>query len=385
MKKTSIYILILFLAACSSSPDSGDIPESLEAKKKFLSAKKKELKELKAQITKVSKPIAKLDPPKEKLAKPVATQVLKSKEFKRFINVQAKVTAEDIVNASSDMGGRLLSLKVKEGQYVKKGQLIATTDMVNLENQIAELKTSLSLATTVYERQKRLWDQNIGSELQFLEAQTNKERLEKSLQTIQNQANKKNVYAPISGIVDKKYLSQGEIASPGMPIVQILNTGKIKVVADLQESMLQSIKIGDMVDVHYPALDKTIKSKITLVGRSIDPSNRTFKVEIATNSMGGRLKPNLLAEVKFNDLTQSNAVVIPVETIQEDVKGNKFVFKAKAEGQRKIAEKTYIEVGESSEDGAIILIGLEEGDELITTGALSLTHNDPITISETVN
>ena len=385
MKKIFIYILLASLAACSPKTDNSTIPEDLEGKKQFLSAKKKELKELKTQIDKVSKQIAKLDPPKEKPAKPVATQILKSKEFKRFVEVPANIVAEDIVNASSDMGGRLLGVNVKEGQYVKKGQLIATTDMSNLENQIAELKTSLSLATTVFERQKRLWDQNIGSELQFLEAETNKERLEKSLQTIQTQANKKNVYAPISGIVDKKYLSQGEIASPGMPIVQILNTGKIKVVADLQESMLQSIKMGDMVDVYYPALDKTIKSKITLVGRSIDPSNRTFKVEIATNSMGGQLKPNLMAEVRFNDLTQSNAVVIPVETIQEDVKGNKFVFKAKASGNKKIAEKTYIEVGESSEDGAIILIGLEEGDELITTGALNLTHNDPITISETAN
>lgn len=385
MKYLLTALLIFGIFACKPASDPNVIPEDLEGKRSFLTKKKKELKELQASIAQVSKEIDRLDPPKEKEALQVRTQKLEAREFKRYVDVQAQIVAEDVVNASSEIGGRIMSLSVREGSYVNKGQVIATTDMSTVETQIAEIKTSLNLATTVYEKQKRLWDQKIGSEMQFLEAKTNKERLEKSLVTIKSQINKKNVYAPISGIVDKEFLSQGETAGPGMPIVQILNTSNIKVVADLQESMLGSVKRGDMVDVYFPSLDKTIKKKISMIGRTIDPANRTFKIEINTGSMKGQLKPNLLAQVKFNDLSQKNAVLIPINVVQEDVGGNKFVFVTKKEGNKLRAEKRLIELGESNGDEAIVIIGLEVDDTLITSGGMSLSDNDlinPITTTE---
>ena len=383
--KTTKYLfsilIILFVFACKPSADEAIIPDDLAGKKEILSAKKKALKSLQKEIDLLKKDIDILEPPKEKAAAQVVTQRLQSREFKRYIEVQARVVADEVANASSETGGRILSMKVREGAYVKKGQLIASIDMSTTEGQIDEIQTALDLATTVFEKRKRLWDQNIGSEIQFLEAKNNKERLEKSLTTINSQLNKKNVYAPVSGIVDKKYLSQGEMASPGMPIVQILNTSKIKVVADLQESLLGRIKVGDQLEVYYPSLEKTVKKAVSMIGRSIDPANRTFQVEVATNSMNGQLKPNLMAQIRLNDLTESGAIIIPIDAVQEDIGGNKFVYKVADKDGKKIASKTLIELGESSEEGVMVIIGLKEGDELITDGSMRLSANDPIQIA----
>ncbi len=378
-----LLFLSLILASSNSCKKPAGIPEDLDGKRKYLVTKKKELKELQAHINEVNNEILKLDPPKEKAPVQVETLLLKAKEFNRYIDVQAQVMADDIVNVSSDIGGRIMSLNVQEGNYVNRGQLIATTDMSTLETQIAEINTSLSLATTVFERQERLWKQNIGSELQFLEAKNSKERLEKSLSTLNSQIAKKNVYAPISGIVDKEFLSQGETAGPGMPIVQILNSSKLKVVADLQESMLSSVKKGDKVEVYLPSLDKTINSSISMIGRTIDPTNRTFKIEINTGSMGGQLKPNLMATVKFNDLTQKNSILIPIDAIQEDVRGNKFVFVTKKDGNKIRAEKRLIEISESNGSEVVVIIGLDENDKLVTAGGMNLSENDLITPIET--
>jgi len=269
-----------------------------------------------------------------------------------------------------------LSVNVSEGQYVKRGQLIATTDMVTLEKQISEIQTSLALAKTVYERQQRLWDQNIGSEMQYLEAKANKERLEKSLETLNSQVSKKYVYAPISGYVDKEFLKQGEMASPGMPIVQILNTSKIKVEAELQESLLGKIKSGEYVDVIFPALEDTVKSRVTMIGRTIDPANRTFKIEVGMDSRRGKLKPNLLAEIMINDYVQKDALTIPINCIQEEVSGKKYVYRAVDVDGKTLAEKTYVQMGESADSDIIITLGLNPGDRVITDGARSLSHND---------
>ncbi len=374
------YLLLLvtvsLLLSCSGGQDT--IPEDLAGMKKYLSAKKQELKELQTTIADVTKAIEKLEPPKKKDPIKVEAITLKPQEFKRYIETQAQIAADDVVNASSAIGGRIISLKVKEGQSVRKGQVIATTDMSTLETQIAEIETSLSLATIIYERQNKLWQQNIGSEMQYLEAKNNKERIEKSLETLESQISKKYVYAPINGIVDMQFLKQGETAGPGMPIVQIMNTTKVKIVADLQESLLGSIKQGDYVDVYFPALDKTTKNKITMIGRTIDPSNRTFKVEMSTSSLNGQLKPNLMAQARFNDYTEKDAVIIPINTVQDDVNGNKYVFIIKEESGKSMAKKVLVELGESDGESAIVLVGLQSGDKLITQGGKNISDNDVI-------
>lgn len=377
-----LYFIILLGTLISCGPKGAIVcaDDDLDCKKKLLTEKKQSLKDLEKEVKQLKRDILKLNPPKEKAPTQVETLVLQPKEFKRFIETPGRIVADEVVNASSETGGRIVSMNVKEGDYIKKGQLIAVTDMSTAENQIEELKTSLDLATTVYQKQKRLWDQNIGSELQYLEAKNNKERLEKSLTTLRSTTGKKNVYAPTSGVIDREYLSQGEMASPGMPIVQILNTSKIKIVADLQESLLGSIKRGDMVDVFYPSLNKTTKNKVSMIGRTIDPANRTFKIEMSTNSMNGQLKPNLMAQIKLNDFSSKSTIVIPLDVIQEDIAGNKYVYKVNKAQTKFSAEKTLIEIGQSGTDGVVVLVGLKDGDELITTGGMKLNHNDPITI-----
>ncbi len=379
--KTLFTILLAtsLLFSCRPGAKSDAIPEDLEGKKKYLAERKADLRALEAKIEQVKGEILELDPPKEKPPIDVNTMVVKPQEFKRYIKAEGRIVGDDVVNVSSDIGGRITSLTVKEGQYVKRGQLVATTDMETLERQRTEIETSLSLATTVYERQKRLWDQNIGSELQFLEAKNNKERLEKSLETLASQTKKKNVYAPISGVVDKEFMKQGETASPGMPIIQILNTNKVKVVTDLQESLLGSIKRGDYVDIHFPSLGLDIRDRITLIGRTIDPANRTFKAEINCSSRNGQLKPNLLAEVKLNDFTQKNVLTIPLEVIQEEVGGEKYIYIVENKSDTiKTVRKSYIVLGESATDKVIITSGIEEGDEIVIKGYRDLSNGSKV-------
>lgn len=376
---------ILF-SACSNNGE--EIPQDLEGKETYLADKKSELRDLQLTIEKLEKEIKSLKSDDKKDPIGVNTYVLEPEEFKRYQEVQASVQADDMVNVSSDIGGRLIRVYVDEGDYVKRGQLIAVTDMQTLEKQLEEIKTSLELANIVYERQKRLWDQNIGSEIQFLEAKNNKERLERSLETLQSQVDKKNIYSPISGIVDMEFLDSGEIASPGMPIVRILNPNKVKIVADLQESLLGKVKKGDEVEIYFPSLDKSMKKKITMIGRTIDESNRTFKIEIATDSQNGMLKPNLLGKVIINDYSKQDALVIPLQALREGVDSRKYVFTVETENDSKVASKSYITLGESSDGYAVVEEGVENGDSVIIASTGALSDGYPVTVnssSSTIN
>jgi len=277
------------------------------------------------------------------------------------------------------VGGRITRLTVKEGSYVKKGQLIAAIDLESLDKQVAELQTAMGLANEVYERQKRLWDQNIGSEIQFLQAKNNKERLEKSMETINFQKTKANVYAPISGSVEMVMTKQGEVAGPGVPIVQILNTSKVNVVAEVPETLLKAVKRGQKIKIEFPALDKEVTIPITQVGRTINPANRTFKVEAALNNAKGELKPNLLAVIHINDFSAKDVITIDQNIIQSGVGGEKYVMTV---GEGNIAQKTFIKTGESSDGQVIVTEGLTDKSLLIGKGGRSVAEGDVLEIEK---
>ncbi len=380
MKYFSLLLLTVFLAtACQPSAEESN---DLESKQALLKEKQKELKALTKVIGKLEHEIDSLDPnsKKEKPRTLVTSQNVEQKDFIRFIDIQANVQSDDVVMASSETGGRLTSVTAKEGVYVKRGQLIAKVDMESVNKQIDELNKSLELAKDVYERQKRLWDQNIGSEIQFLQAKNNKERLEKSLETASFQLTKANVYAPISGVVDMVFAKTGEMAGPGSPIVQITSTGLVKVVADVPEKYLRDVKRGEMVTLKFPSLERETRAKVSLLGSSINPSNRTFKVEVKVPNRDGLLKPNLLASMMLNDFTQKNAVVIPLELVQQEVSGRSFVYIKGSNEEGAIAEKVIVETGESYEGEIIITSGLKGGEELIVEGARGLATNELIKI-----
>ncbi len=372
-------LLAMLLTACGSEKKA-EWPKDLAGKKELLRAKKGELKGLQAQIDSLMEQIETLDVKAEKKRRLVTTQQITTQNFERFVDIQGTVQSGEAVMASSETGGRLTQMTAKEGQFVSKGQLIATVDMESVNKQIAEMETSLSLVVDVYERQQRLWDQKIGSEMQLLKAKNDKERLEKSLETARFQLTKANVYAPISGVVDMTFLKSGEMAGPGTPIVQILDIRTVKVVANLPENYLGIIKKGEQVTVMFPALNEERKSRVSLIGRTINPANRTFEVEVKLNNSNGVLKPNLLALMKVRDFAQDNAVVLPLVVVQQEVSGKSFVY-IKAEGEEGLmAKKTYVETGESYEGNIIVRKGLTGAEEIIIDGARGLNDKELIKI-----
>ena len=380
MKKYLLLIPVFIIAGIFACQTENAEPKDVEGKRILLKEKKEALALLKEEITVLEKEILVMDPPKEKAAILVNALEMIPQTFKRYVSLQGKVTSEDLINVSSETGGRIIKTYVKEGSVVKKGQLVAKIDMETLQKQIDELETSLGLATTVYERQKRLWDQEIGSEIQYLQAKNNKEGLEKSLETIKSQLSKQNIYAPISGIVDREFMKQGEMSSPGMPIYQILNTTKVKVEADVPESYLGTLNRGDQVMVTFPALRDTSSRKVDAVGRTIDPANRTYEIEINIPNPNNQYKPNLLAEVVFMDLEKKDALVVPVDFVLEEVSGRNYVYTIDTTDSRPTARKTYITLGESYDGNIVISSGLKEGDLMITEGSRNITPGDPVTV-----
>lgn len=373
--------MLTLLFACQPSGEA-EYPEDLAGRKTLLKEKKTELKSLEKMIAQLKADIEKEEPPKEKQRKTVSIMQLEKKDFLKFTEIQANVEADDLVAASSETGGRIVKMRWKEGDYIKKGALVAKIDMESVDKQIAELQTSRSLAQDVFNRQKRLWDQKIGTEMQYLQAKNNLERIDKSLETIKHQLTKSIVYSPSSGYVEMVMAKSGEMAGPGAPIIQILNTGKLKVVASLPETFLGKVKRGQLVDINFPALEQDMKAKISQMGRTIDPANRTFKVEINLPNSKGNIKPNLLATILVNDYKSEDQVVIPLELVQEEISGKQYVFvKSKAESGFK-AEKFYVETGESYLGDVEIIEGLEGTEEIILDGARSLSENELINVVE---
>lgn len=379
--KNILFILlgIIIFGACQQEEG---YPKELEAQKTLLKEKKKEMREMNKLIAKLEADIEKVEPSKEKPRKKVTAIEVKREDFERFVDIQATVEAEDMVAASSEMGGRVIRMKLEEGDYVKKGSLVATIDMESVDKQIAEIEKSLELAKEVFERQDRLWKQNIGSEIQYLQAKNNKERLEKSLETVRFQQTKANVYAPISGVVDMVMVNAGEMTSPGMPIVQLLDLRKVKVVANLPETYLGTIDKGEKVTIKFPALDMEKQGRVSLIGRSINPANRTFKVEVEMRNSDKLLKPNLLASMMIRDFSADNAITLPLELVQQEVSGKNYIYVVTDGENGKIAKKTYVKTGEAYDGNIIIKEGLTGDEQVVMDGARGLTDGALIELSK---
>lgn len=381
MKKLlGLLFVIIFLAACGGGEEEN---QGLAAMKADLKAKRTEFMTLKAEIKDLEKKIEKADTTvkRDKRAL-VTTSELKRKNFTRYIEIQGSVQAENTIKVSSETGGRLTMFNLNEGDYVKKGQLIATLDMEGVNKQIAELQTRLSLAKDVYTRQKSLWDQNIGSEVQYLQAKNNVEALEKSIETVSFQLTKANVYAPASGTVNMTFTKNGEVTSPGMPLFDILNLGEIKVVSDVPEIYLTSVRKGETVKIKIPALGEERTGRVSLIGTAVNPNNRTFKVEIKLANAGKKLIPNLLTSILVRDYSANNAIVLTDNLIQQDVSGKSYVFIKEKGAESDIAKKVYVELGETYEGETEIKTGLKGTETIIVEGARGLVENEAIKIAK---
>lgn len=363
----SMLTSTLFLTSCSKSVD----------KKAELAALKAEQKELDVKIKALEKEVGLSTEKAEAKVITVAVTPIQAESFKHFVEVQGVVTSKNILQVTPQMGGTITSLLIVEGQAVKKGQLVATIDNNVLKESLAEIKHQLELAVTLYNKQKTLWDQQIGTEVQYLQAKANKEALEKRIVTMEAQLAMSKVYAPISGTVEKVNQKAGEMGAPGAAIAQIVNVGDLKITAKIADTYVGSVKQGASMTVKFPDINKELNTRISVVNALVDPLTRTFGIEANIPSLGGSLKPNQVAIVNINDLTKANSLVVNQNIIQKTELGD-IVYVAVTENGKKIARSKVVKKGIAYNGSIEILEGLTAGDLVITQGYQELVDGTPV-------
>lgn len=386
MKYITLMISIFLLISCQNQSRVGNLDYGnmdLSALKKLMNEKQAERNLLEDQIDSIKSRIQELDPAQSRrTAQRVTVLPVEDTVFLHYFTVQGLLDADETIGVNADVNGRIRKLKIREGDYVKKGDQVAELDMDQLTKQKEELLTGYELAKDVYERQKRLWDQNIGSEMQYLQAKNEMERIEKSLETLEYQQSKGMITAPVDGVVDEVFIKEGEIAMPGSPIATILDVRQLKVVADVPENHLGTVSRGEVVDVHFPSLQLDVKGRVILIGSKIDQANRTFKVEIRVPRASPHLKPNLLAEISINDERIENVVTVPINLVQQEINGREFLMVADRSGPEPVARKTYITRGPANLKRVVITSGLSAGDEVIDRGSKSVPDGHLIQVVE---
>lgn len=367
----AFLMLAVFLAACSATTPEDD-------KQGRLNKLKEEQAVLTEKIQKLEAQIAAENPAATKVrSKAVSVSVLAPRVFDHYVQTQGKVESEYNILVSAKTMGVVTNVYVTEGQSVRKGQVIAQLDNSVIQRNIEGMKSQLELATSVFERQKNLWDQKIGTEVQFLQAKTNKESLEKQLASLNEQNEMTRIKSPISGTVDQVAVKIGENISPGMPAARIVNSADLKIVADISEAYVTNIKKGNKVMVHIPELNEEVEAKVTFVGRTIDPLSRTFRVDIKMPSLEN-LRPNMTGVIRVIFHTEPSAITVPVNVVQE-VNGEKVVYVAEDAGNQTVARKKVVTVGGVYSNLAQVK-GLDEGDSIITVGYQGLNDGDVVKI-----
>ncbi len=369
-KALSLIVAATVVTACGSS-DAGD--------------KKSQLEKLKTEHASLTKQIASLE--KEVAAEnPDSTNSVKAKEvsaiavvvrpFNHYIQTQGKVEAENNILVSSKSMGVVTQVFAKEGQTVSKGQVIAQIDNAMVLTSIDALKSQLSLATAVYDRQKNLWDQKIGTEVQFLTAKSNRDGLQSQLASLEEQKDAARIKSPINGTIDEIHVKVGENIAPGMPAARVVNTSDLKLKANVSESYVTNVKAGNKVIVSIPELKKDIEARVTFVSKNIDPLSRTFTVEINLPSYPD-LRPNMSGVVKVVYYAEAAAITVPVNTVQT-VNDQKIVFVAEADGKSIVARRRVVEVVGVFDNLAHIRKGIAAGDKVITFGYQGLSDGQVI-------
>ncbi len=373
MKYTYLTIVLIVLAACQQGND-------LDAKKKSLEEAKNELVELRAKIAELEKEIHAEDPDFSKNSNAVAITTLgvEKKAFEHFTEVRGAVESRKNVTLSAAAGGTIKKIAVREGQKVTAGQTLVELDTDILRNSLAEIKTQLDLANIVYDKQEKLWDQKIGTEMQYLQAKNQKESLERRLSTTQAQVNQMVIKAPFTGTVDLISALLGELAAPGMPLVRLVSADDMYVKADVSEEYIGKFKAGEPVEVFIPALNEKVKSIISSVGQVINPENRTFTMEVKLP--GVSVKPNQVTIIKFRDYVNPEVFTVPTKLIQRDNQGQ-FVYIVSKDAENVVAKKQYITPGFSYDSKTEVLDGLTGNEQIIFEGFRDVTEGAEVAIA----
>jgi len=317
---------------------------------------------------------------------PLVTAIkLKNEVFTHFLELQGNVTTKQNVLIYPEVAGTLEKVFVKEGQKVSKGQALGRIDNGGLEQQVAQLEATTALAKTTFERQKRLWDEKIGSEIQYLQTKTNYEASKNQLAQLKNQIDKFTIRAPFSGVIDDVIKDQGTVVAPGpgAEIFRIVNLSNMFIEADIPESYITDVTIGKYVEIDFPVLGKSLETKVRQTGNFINPANRTFKIEVGVPNNDRSIKPNLTAKLKINDYTNAEAILIPQSIISENANGEQYVYVIKnLNNDKGIATQTIVKTGKTQGDVIEILEGVTSGDVLIEAGARSVKNGQEVKISK---
>ncbi|WP_411029592.1 efflux RND transporter periplasmic adaptor subunit [Spongiimicrobium sp. 3-5] len=388
MKKVfNLIILAAILASCGNSEQKSVEDLIAQGNLAAIRAKKSEIsqqqKVLDGKAKLLDSAIAALDDSKKLPL--VTTFEAKAQKFDHFLELQGDVMTKQNVLIYPEMAGTLLRVYVKEGQKVSKGQLLASIDDGGVGSQLQQLKTQEELAKTTFERQKRLWEQKIGSEIQYLQAKATYEAQENAVKQLQSQLSKSSIRAPFSGIIDDVIQEQGTVvapAGPGSEVFRIVNLSDMYIEVEVPESYLGSVATGKDVKVFFPVLGDSVMTKVRQTGNFINPSNRSFKVEIPVQNKKGHIKPNLTARVQINDYTSDEAILIPQSIISENAEGDQYAYVALNEdgNNEADAKRSIITTGKTQGDYVEILSGINEGDYVISEGARNVKNGQKVKI-----
>jgi RND family efflux transporter MFP subunit len=356
---------LIFLSSCG-----GGNPESLDE----LKSKQAELK---TQLSEITEKISLLEGDSAKKTTLIEVKSIQPTVFKTYISVQGKVDAEESVSISSEMPGTITKINVSVGDVVTKGQVLAETDARAILQSLSDLQTNAELVNQIYEKQKSLWEQKIGTEVQFLQAKTQKESMDKKIATLQEQVRMTKIISPINGTIDAVDIKLGQMTAPGMPAIRVINFNNLKLKADLAESYISKVHKGDEVLIMFPNEKDTLFSKVNYAARAISALNRTFNVEISLDSKN-EYYPNQIAIIHINDYQSSKPVIVlPVNYVQKDLKGAQYVLVA----ENNKAVKRFVKLGREFNGQAEVLEGLSPEDLVITSGYNDINEGDAIKLN----
>lgn len=389
MKKIlSIILLTTIFVSCGENKK-----ESIEdiVNSKNLEKIKEKYAEIKTQEQVLSQKLKTLDSAKKVLEGTKSLQLItafevKEEVFNHFLEIQGSVVTKQNIVLYPEFSGTLNDVYVTEGQKVSKGQILAKIDDSGLSQQLAQVKVQENLAKTTFERQKRLWEQNIGSEIQYLQAEANYMAQKNAVKQLEAQLSKTNVVAPFSGVIDDVISEQGSVVVPGQsPIFRIVNLNDMYVEAEVPENYLPNVVPGKQVEAFFPVLNKTVTTSVRQVGNYINPNNRAFKIEVGIPNNDNDVKPNLTARLKINDYTNEKAILIPQNVISENSNGDQYIYIVKDIDSlnRATAKQIFITTGKTQGDLIEVLSGLTVGDQIIKEGARSVQDDQLIEIMKT--
>lgn len=369
MKKVILYLFLPALLVACGGEKAGDKTAQLEQLLKEQAKLNERIRELKDEIRKESGSFAG--------TKLVEIKTIEPQTFTNFVEIQAKVDGSQSVVLSARAPGTVTSINVKVGDQVRMGQVLAQLDDAGASGAYAEINTQYEFAKDVYEKQKSLWEQQVGSELQYLQAKNNMMALQKRKSATSSQLDLSRIRTPVAGTVDAVNIKIGQSLAPGMPAISVVNVSTLKVTGNVGETLSGKVSAGDSVMIYFPDLKKEVSSRISFASRMIDPRSRTFSVEAPLDSVPGTLSPNMIAVLKIADYKADSSMVVPVDLIQRAAEGS-YVMIAEKKGDKLVATRRKVTLGKTYGGMTEILTGLSNKDQVITNGYRDLNEGEEL-------